>query len=379
MSSSKRRFVPLIAMLACAALFVGACSSSSSKSSGGSSSSDAASSGSTSSADASLKSLSATLQGSGSSFQNAYNQAVITDFKKVAPGVTINYAKSGSGAGKADLAKGSVDFAGTDSTIKASDGTFTGGTVYYFPTVAAPITVSYNLKGVSKRLQFSGETLVKIMLHQINTWNDQAIAADNPGVTLPSTKITTVHRSDKSGTTSNFTKYLAAVGGAAWTPGSSDSIVWPGDPSVSVGAEKNTGVATIIKSTDGAIGYVDLSDAVTADLTFGNVKNSSGKYIAPDTEGLSSTAAALASATLKPDLTYDPINAPGAQAYPIVAPTWIIAYQKQTDANKGKALQAWLHYIITTGQTTAPTVGYAPLPSAWIPKIQAQLDQMQIG
>src|SRR4051812_42248758 len=164
--------------------------------------------------------LTGTLNGSGSSFQDTFDQKAKSEFAKVASGVTVNYTKSGSGAGKTDLANQVVQFAGTDSLIKDADKpTFKGGDVLYFPTVGAPITVSFNVSGVDK-LQLSGETLGAIFAGTITNWNDSKIAADNSGTTLPSKPIAVVHRTDGSGTTSNFTKFLTKAAPNSWTLGS---------------------------------------------------------------------------------------------------------------------------------------------------------------
>jgi phosphate transport system substrate-binding protein len=172
-------------------------------------------------------SSSATLNGSGSTFQKPFNQAVIEAFTKANSGITVNYAGGGSGKGKTDLQTKTVDFAGTDSLVKEEDlSKYQGGTILYFPTVASPITVSYNLSGVDS-LKLSPATLAKIFSGKVTKWNDPAIAADNSGVTLPDTAITVVHRADASGTTSNFTKYLTAAGGSDWTLGSGDTVQWP--------------------------------------------------------------------------------------------------------------------------------------------------------
>jgi ABC-type phosphate transport system substrate-binding protein len=172
-------------------------------------------------------SANATLNGSGSTFQKPFNQAVIEAFQKANSGITVNYAGGGSGKGKTDLQTKTVDFAGTDSLVKPEDlPKYQGGTILYFPTVAAPITVSYNVSGLDS-LKLSPSTLAKIFEGQITKWNDAAIATDNPGVTLPDTAITVVHRADASGTTSNFTKYLTSAAGSDWTLGSGDTVQWP--------------------------------------------------------------------------------------------------------------------------------------------------------
>jgi phosphate transport system substrate-binding protein len=314
--------------------------------------------------------LSGTLNGSGSSFQDAFDQKAKSEFAKKASGVTVNYTKSGSSAGKQDLANQVVQFAGTDSLIKDADKpTFKGGDVLYFPTVGAPITVSFNVSGVDK-LQLSPDVLAGIFQATITKWNDPKIAADNAGVTLPSTAIAVVHRLDGSGTTSNFTKYLKAAAPTVWTLDSGDTVNWPASTQ---GAEKNSGVASLIKTTDGSIGYVDLADSVNASLKTASIKNAAGKFVGPTLDGAS---AALAGAQVAADLTYNPLNAAGDAAYPITSPTWIIVYKKQTDAAVAQALKGWLNFILTDGQGFAKTVGYAPLPPALALKAIDQLSQI---
>jgi phosphate transport system substrate-binding protein len=362
-----RRKWAAVGSLVALAVIAAACSSDSKTTAGSSSST---SSSSVAGAGIDYSKLTGTLNGSGSSFQDAFNQKAKSEFAKVAPGVTVNYTKSGSSAGKQDLANQVVQFAGTDSLIKDADKpTFKGGDVLYFPTVGAPITVSFNVTGVDK-LKLTPDVLAGIFQADITTWNDPKIAADNSGVTLPSTKIAVVHRSDGSGTTSNFTKFLKAAAPTVWKLDSGDTVNWPASTQ---GAEKNSGVASLVKTTDGAIGYVDLADAVNAGLKTASVKNIAGKFIDPTLDGAS---AALAGATIKADLTYDPLNASGDAAYPITSPTWIIVYKKQTDATIAAALKGWLNFILTDAQGFAKTVGYAPLPSALAQKAIDQLSQI---
>jgi phosphate transport system substrate-binding protein len=314
----------------------------------------------------------ATLNGSGSTFQKAFDQDQIQAFTAKHSGVTINYAGGGSGKGRQDLADQIVDFAGSDSPIPATDvSKFKGGTVLYFPTVVAPITVSYHVSGVSK-LVLSADTIAKIFSRQVKTWDDAAIKADNPSASLPSTAITVAHRSDSSGTTSNFTKYLKAAAPSSWSLGSGSTVNWPTDTQAGNG---NTGVAQIVKNTDGAIGYVDFSDAKAASLTFASIKTSSGAAVDPTLDGAS---AALSGVTVKGDLTYDPINSSAANAYPITSPTWILVYKNQTDHAKGAALQAFLRFLLTDGQTNAKNSDFAPLSSDLASKALAQVDQIVV-
>lgn len=306
------------------------------------------------------------LKASGASFPDAYYQEVISAYKEKAPDVTVTYNAVGSGTGKKEFGQGLTDFAGTDSTVKDTDGVPAGSFVYV-PTVAGPITVSYNLSGVDK-LQLSPDTLANIFQAKITKWNDPAIAKDNQGVSLPDTSITVAHRSDGSGTTSNFTKYLTAAS-PQWKLGSGDTVAWP---SGTQGAEKNTGVAQIIKQTDGAVGYVDYSDAVETKLSLAAIKNKDGKFVAPSLEGATE---AVAGAKVNDDLTYDPLNASGADAYPITAPTYLLLKTKY-DADKATLVTNYVRYLLTDGQPIAKDVNFASLPPGLQQKALAQLDKV---
>src|SRR5215469_4954832 len=279
------------AALAAMALSLSACSSSSTTN-GGSSGSG----------------LSGTLNGSGSSFQLIFQQTAIQSFKSIEPGMTINYGGGGSGKGRTDLASGVVQYAGSDSPIPAKEaGNFKGKTVLYFPVLIGPITLSYNLSGVSN-LKLDAPVIAQIFQGKIKTWNDPAIKALNSGVNLPSTPITLAVRSDSSGTTANFTLFLQDAVGGAWTLGSSSIVTWPSGARAGNG---NSGVAQIIKSTAGAIGYVDYSTAKASNLSYASVKNKDGNFVAPSSE---SASAAAAGVTPGSDLTFAAVWAPGAQA-----------------------------------------------------------------
>lgn len=321
--------------------------------------------------------LSAELNGSGSTFVQTFVEESIANFTKANGDVTINYGGGGSGKGRQDLADQIVDYAGTDGKIKDADvAGYKGGKVLYFPVVVAPITVSYNLDGVDA-LKLSPTTIAKIFQVQITKWNDAAIAADNPGVTLPDQAITVVHRSDSSGTTGNFTKFLdnsvGSKGDGTWTLGTDSTVAWAANTQAGNG---NGGVAQIIGTVKGAIGYVDYSDAIDAKLTFAEIKNKAGKFVKA---GLDGASAAAAGATVADDLTFSAVWADGDASYPITAQTWIIVYQKQTDAAKGAAIKAFIDYMLTDGQTVAPKVNYAPLPGDLDTKAIAQLDKLEMG
>lgn len=315
--------------------------------------------------------LSATLNGSGATFPKGFYEVAIVGYKKVQPGVTVNYAGGGSGTGRQNLQDGVVDFAGSDGLVKAEDVPKYKGEFLYVPTVAAPITVSYNL-GEVKDLVLDADTIAKIFQRQVTRWDDAAIAALNPGARLPATDITVAHRSDGSGTTENFTKYLVSAAPSTWSLKSGSTVEWPAGTQAGNG---NQGVAQIVKSTPGAVGYVDLSDAKASGLQFARVRNKSGQVVAATLAG---ATAALDGAEVKPDLTYNPLNAAGPDAYPITAPTWILVYKNQADKATGAALKSFLRYMLTDAQKLAADVDYASLPDSLRTKALSQIDAIVV-
>jgi phosphate transport system substrate-binding protein len=361
----RRSMLRLGAPLMVAVAIAGACSSSSSKTT----TPPAGSSGTTT-----VSLAPATLQGSGSTLQASYEDAAIQAFTDKNKGITINYNSVGSGQGQTDLEGQITQFGGSDVPVSAADvSKFKGGPILYFPIVAGPITIPYKLSGVDK-LQLSGDTLGKIFARTVKTWNDPAIAADNPGVKLPSTAITVVHRSDSSGTTANFTEFLKKAGGAAWTLGTGKVVTWSTDTQAGKGS---AGVITIVSKTDGAIGYVDFSDAKGASLSFASVKNANGKYVAPS---LDAASAAVAAATPAANLVYDPIDVAGDAVYPITSPTYVITYVTQPDPAKAAALKAYLTFVLgSDGQALAKDNDYAPLSTDLASKASAQVAMITGG
>jgi phosphate transport system substrate-binding protein len=348
------------------ALVLGACSSSSSSSSPSSGSGSAPAGGSSSSS----ASLSGTLNASGSTFQLTFQQEAISAFKSAQPNITVNYGGGGSGKGRTDLAGGTVNFAGSDSPIPAKEASgFTGKTILYFPVIIGPITMSYNLSGVSN-LKLSPATIAGIFSGKIKTWNDPAIKADNSGVSLPSTPVTLAVRSDSSGTTQNFTEFLMDAAPSAWTLGSSSTIKWPSSARAASG---NPGVAQVVKSTPGAIGYVDYATAKASGLSFASVKNKDGSFVAPSP---ASATAAASSVTPKSDLTFAAVWQGGAGAYPITYQSWDLVNAKQPNANDAAMLKAYLGYLLGDGQKLLSQIGLAPLPSSLDQQAVAQLSKI---
>jgi phosphate transport system substrate-binding protein len=285
--------------------------------------------------------------------------------------MTVNYSGVGSGTGRTNLAAGTVNFAGSDSPIPSTEtANFKGKTVLYFPVIIGPITLSYNLSNLSKPLQLTPTVVAEIFQAKITKWNDPAIAAINPGVTLPSTPITLAVRSDSSGTTANFSLFLMDAVPSVWTLGSSSTINWP---STARAASGNGGVAQVIKSTPGAIGYVDYADAKASGLSFASVKNKAGSFIAPSP---ASASAAAAGVTVMPNLTFAAAWASGAASYPITYQSWVLVYAKQPNANDAKLLQAYIGYLLGDGQKLLPSLGYAPLSTNLDTMAKAQLSKI---
>jgi phosphate transport system substrate-binding protein len=325
---------------------------------------------STKTSSSSSSKLSGTLNASGSTFQLTFQQAAIMAFKSVQPNMTVNYGGGGSGKGRSDLASGVVNFAGSDSPIPSSElSSFGGKTVLYFPVIIGPITLSYNLSGVSN-LKLTPTVIADIFSGKITTWNSSAIKSINPGASLPSTPITLAVRSDSSGTTQNFTLFLEKAAGSAWTLGSSSTIKWP---AAARAANGNSGVAQVIKSTPGAIGYVDYADAKASGLTFASVKNSSGNYVAPSIAGATASASGV---TVAPNLTFHAVWGSAPTAYPVTYQSWDLVYAKQPNTNDANLLKAYIGYLIGPGQSLLTSLNYAPLPSSIDSMAKAQLSKI---
>jgi phosphate transport system substrate-binding protein len=320
-------------------------------------------------------SSSATLNGAGSTFQAPLVSEWANRFKSSA-GITVNYQPVGSGAGIAQLTAGTVDFAGSDAVMKPEE-VAAGrgkGTPVHVPIALGAVTVSYNLSGVRGGLRLDGPTIADVFLGRVKTWDDKQIASLNPGVSLPSTDVTVCHRSDESGTTKNFTAFLADYS-KAWAngPGSDKSVQWP----TGTGARGNDGVAGCVKQTPGAVGYVEQAYALQNNFTTAAVKNKTGAWIEPS---LAATSAAGEGAKPPANLEFSTIDADGAKSYPITAVTFQIVWQDVCRAGiaKGTAgyLKAWLTYILGDGQRIAPQLEYAPLPASIRSQAQARVDAL---
>ena len=323
-----------------------------------------------------------TLTGEGSSAQkNAINQ-VITDFQQANPGATVNYNPSGSGAGIKNFNAGLDDFAGSDSALKSAstDGSTPeadaaktrcgANPAWNLPMVAGPIAVAYNLKGADKVI-LTPEVTAKIFLGQIKTWDDAAIKAINPGVTLPGTAIKVFFRSDDSGTTENFQKYLNGAAATAWTEKPSKKFAGK----VGEGKKGSDGVSAAVKATDGGIGYMEWSFATKSALGVAQIDNGGGAVeLTADSAGKAVAAATPAGEgnDLKLKLDYA-TKAPGT--YPIVLVTYEIVCSKGLAADKTALVKAFLKFFSGTDEQAKLTgLGYAPLPAEVQTKVAAAVD-----
>src|SRR3954452_19052715 len=301
------------------------------------------------------------INGAGATFPQPVYDEWAARFKDKS-GTTVNYQAVGSGAGVAQFTANTVDFGASDSAmtddeVKAAS---KKGDPVHVPTVFGAVTVSYNVQGVEKGLKLDGATVADMFLGKVTKWNDPSIAKQNSGVKLPGQSITVCHRSDESGTTKLFTTFLAAYS-PAWKngPGVDKTVKWP----TGTGAKGNDGVAACVKQNQGAVGYVEQAFALQNNFSTADVKNKSGKYIAPS---LDSTSAAGAGLKIPADLRFDAINSPAPGAYPIASATFLLVYKDMCKAGlnstQAQRVKNWLDYAEGDGQKVAPELQYAPLP-----------------
>jgi len=298
------------------------------------------------------------INAAGATFPYPIYSKWFTDYNRIHPDIQINYQSIGSGGGIRQLQAGTVDFGASDPPMTDEEMQQAKVPVLHFPTVLGAVVPTYNLEGVSQALNFSGETLSDIFLGKITKWNDPAVASANKGVKLPATDIVIVHRSDGSGTSYVWTDYLSKVSKEWETKvGRGKSVNWP----VGLGGKGNEGVAGLVKQTPGAIGYVELIYAVQNQLSYGQVKNSTGAFIKAD---LASVTAAAASEAKKipEDFRVSITNAQGKAAYPICSFTYLLIPSKIDDAAKKQAIKDFLHWMLTEGQKDAEGLSYARLP-----------------
>lgn len=312
----------------------------------------------------------ATLNGAGATFPQPLLNAIISRYTtQVRTNVQINYQGVGSGAGISAFTSKTVDFAATDAALTASQREAAPNALHIPETIGA-IVITYNLPGVPSGLKLTGPIIADIYLGTITKWNDPAIATLNPTITLPNQDIIKVRRSDSSGTTNWFTKYLSAVS-PAWNSqvGSGTSVQWPG---VTIGASGNANVAATVNQTQYAIGYIELAYALQNNMPVAAIQNPAGNFVLPSLASTTAAAESLPTSGLPAGsgdwTSVSLLNTSGSQAYPIVTPTYLLVYKELNvipgmTLDKARQLVDFLWYVVHDGQQLASGLQYASLPS----------------
>jgi len=311
------------------------------------------------------------INGAGATFPYPIYSKWFDEYAKVDPSVRFNYQSIGSGGGQKQILAQTVDFGASDGPMSDDNLAKAPGKLLHIPTVAGADVVAYNLSG-NPALKFDADTIAGIFLGQIKKWNDPKITALNVGVTLPDQEIVVVHRSDGSGTTYIWTDYLSKISPEWKTKvGTNTSVNWP----TGIGGKGNEGVAGQVRQTPGAVGYVELIYAVQNKMPYAEVKNAAGEFVKPTLE---SVTAALATADIPDDFRFSMTNAPGKNAYPIAGATWLLVYQQQKDAAKGKKLVEFLKWSVTDGEKMAKDLQYAPLPESVQQRVLKRIGEIKL-
>jgi len=315
------------------------------------------------------------INGAGATFPNPIYSKWFSEYNKLHPDIQINYQSIGSGGGIQQISNQTVFFGATDGPMNDEQLKAAPGPILHFPTVLGAVVPVYNIPGVTDELKFTGPVVADIYLGKIKKWNDPAIAKLNPGVKLPATDITVVHRSDGSGTTYIFVDYLSKASPEFKTKvGVNTSVNWP----AGVGGKGNEGVSGLVTQTPGSIGYVELIYALQSKITYGRVQNATGDFVKASVDSVTKAAEAAA-ATLPADFRVSITNAQGAGVYPISSFTWILMYQDPKDKAAGKAMVDFMRWALTDGQKYCADLGYAPLPAALVMLEQAALDTIKVA
>ncbi|TMF52254.1 MAG: phosphate ABC transporter substrate-binding protein PstS [Chloroflexi bacterium] len=330
----------------------------------------------TSGASPSTSAAGGSVSGAGSTFA----APVYQQWASSLPGLTVNYQAVGSGAGITALESKTVDFGASDPPLKPADeqaSARNGSPAVQIPMFLGAITVSYNLPGVQSGLKLDGKTIADIYLGKVKSWNDAEIKALNPGVSLPSTPITVIHRSDSSGTTAGFTGFLAAVDPEFKSKvGEGKDVPWP----TGTGAKGNAGVAAAVQQTTGAVGYVEQAYALQHSFTYASVKNKAGNFVAPS---LASTSAAAQGVTVPANLGIKITNPPGGGSYPITSQTFIVVNKDLCKAGipggaaAAKGVAKFIEYGLSEGQSVLAQADYASLPASILAKSKAAASSLR--
>src|ERR1700724_2126605 len=292
------------------------------------------------------------LNGAGATFPAPLYQRWIAEFTKANPNVQINYQAVGSGTGIPNFTQGIVNFAGSDAAMTDEQIAKVKQGVVLIPATAGNIVLAYNLPGV-ENLKLSRDAYAGIFLGKITKWNDPTIAKANEGVKLPDTAITVCERSDGSGTTFVFTKHLSTISPDFKTQvGEGTTVTWP----TGVAGKGNDGVTALIKQTPGAIGYVEYGYAKNNKLTYAQLQNKSGAFVAATT---ASGTATLATTQFPPNLLRAwPSDPDGKECYPIATFTWLLIYQKYDNVQLAEAVKKFVNWGLAEGKKFSEEFGY---------------------
>jgi phosphate transport system substrate-binding protein len=311
------------------------------------------------------------VNGAGATFPFPLYSKWFSEYNKLNPRLQFNYQSIGSGGGIQQITKGTVDFGASDAPMTEAELAAAPQPLVHVPTVLGAVVVTYNAP--VQGLKLTADTISGIFLGKITKWNDQAIAAVNPGVKLPDADIAVVHRSDGSGTTAIFTDYLAKVS-PEWKAkvGAGKSVKWP----VGLGGKGNEGVTGFVKQTPGAIGYVELAYATQNKLPMADVKNRDGNFVKPT---MQATSLAAAGVELPADFRVSITDAKGKDAYPIASFTYLLVPRSLPNGPKSEALVNFLWWAVHDGQKFAEPLDYAPLPKPVVEKVSAQIKALTIA
>jgi phosphate transport system substrate-binding protein len=315
------------------------------------------------------------INGAGATFPYPIYSRWFAEYNRAHPNVQINYQSIGSGGGIRQLTNRTVFFGASDGPMTDEQLKAAPGPIIHLPMVLGAVVPVYNIPGFQGDLKFSGTALADIYLGKITKWNDPAIAKLNPGITLPSSDITVVHRSDGSGTTYIFVDFLSKVSPEfKTTVGVNTSVNWP----TGVGGKGNEGVSGLVAQTPGSIGYVELIYALQTKTSFGAVQNPGGEFVKASPEAVTK-AAAEAAASMPADFRVSITNASGAGAYPISSFTWLLVYENPDDKASGKVMVDFVRWALTEGQKYATELGYAPLPPSVVELETRALEKIQVS
>jgi phosphate transport system substrate-binding protein len=315
------------------------------------------------------------INGAGATFPNPIYSKWFDEYNKIHPNIQINYQPVGSGAGIRQISNQTVFFGATDGPMTNDQLLAAPAKILHFPTVLGAVVPVYKIPNVNAALKFNGPALADIFLGKITKWNDPAIVKLNPGLSLPNTDITVVHRSDGSGTTYIWADYLAKVSPEWKTKvGVGTSPNWP----VGVGGKGNEGVAGLVTQTPGSIGYVELIYALQNKISYGQVQNMDGEFVNASVESVT-LAAAAAAAKMPPDFRVSITNAPGKGVYPISSFTWLLFYENPKDKGQAKTMLEFMKWALTDGQKFAAELGYAPLPGSVVQLEMAALAKIKVS